>query len=101
MMESQSTGEVLGLFFILCIFAWAAVVIAKWVFLSLKDGCRWLFEILTRVHWRLHRRFFPNGYFVGVDVGIGADHTAMVLCRREHDGTVTVLDFKVFPRKSL
>ena len=98
MMETQSTGEMLGLFIILCIFTWAAFVIAKWLFLTLKDWTRWLCEILLRVSWRVHRRFFRQHYFVGMDVGIGEDHTAMVVCRRNRDGSVKVLECKVFPR---
>ena len=99
MMENQSLGELLGLFLVLCIFAWAAFVICRWVLFALKDACWWAFEILTRVHWRLHRRFFPQGYFVGMDVGIGDDHTAIVIARKDTTGRIKVLDMRIFPRR--
>lgn len=101
MIETAPTVELLLAACLLVVFVWSAVVLLKWIFLNAKAWLWLLFERLARLHWKLHRRFFPSPYFYGMDLAIGDDYTAIVTCRRERDGRVTVLDCKVFSRKSL
>lgn len=81
----------------------AVIGAAKYGKVAACDFWAWLFDFVTRIHWRLHRRFYPEDYFdgcfVGIDLGRDGDFTAITVIRKNRSGSFELVSCEIIPPK--